>query len=149
MVARRYARTARSYLQFSFVNNKPWRRRGSDFNEGINNPGCGREARLAEGTPVERDNGKGYGGGVAGERCGMKQNSCGGRVVWQESRENGRSVSRFYDAASPARLGKRETSGISRTASAGFNFAAGNWHRIYAFLRSTRYITRRSALRSL
>lgn len=25
------------YLQFSFVNNKPWRRRGSDFNEGINN----------------------------------------------------------------------------------------------------------------
>lgn len=26
------------YLQFSFVNNKPWRRRGSDFNEGINNP---------------------------------------------------------------------------------------------------------------
>lgn len=36
----------RSYLQFSFVNNKPWRRRGSDFNEGINNPGCVRwEAR--------------------------------------------------------------------------------------------------------
>jgi len=31
-------RTARSYLQFSFVNNKSWRRRGSDFNEGINNP---------------------------------------------------------------------------------------------------------------
>lgn len=37
----------RSYLQFSFVNNKPWRRRGSDFNEGINNPGrVRREVRL-------------------------------------------------------------------------------------------------------
>lgn len=48
------------YLQFSFVNNKPWRRRGSDFNEGINNPaergrrpaggrgaGCRREGGLA------------------------------------------------------------------------------------------------------
>lgn len=42
----------RSYLQFSFVNNKPWPRRGSDFNEGINNPGCargGREGGVAEG----------------------------------------------------------------------------------------------------
>lgn len=44
MVARRYASSPPTfppfralYLQFSFVNNKPWRRRGSDFNEGINN----------------------------------------------------------------------------------------------------------------
>lgn len=119
------ARTARSYLQFSFVNNKPWRRRGSDFNEGINNPGCGREARLAEGTAVERDNGKRY--TAAGERAESEAKFVAG-VAWQESRDRDRSVSRFYDAGSP-RLGKRarargracETLGISRAESPGFN----------------------------
>lgn len=78
VVARRYARTARSYLQFSFVNNKPWRRRGSDFNEGINNPGCGREARLAEGTVTERGNGKGYSGEREGRKAGVS--------VWSEAK---------------------------------------------------------------
>lgn len=62
MVVRRYARPfspsslppSALYLQFSFVNNKPWRRRGSDFNEGINNPIEGYGLRVGNGGSEQR-----------------------------------------------------------------------------------------------
>lgn len=87
---------ARSYLQFSFVNNKPWRRRGLDFNEGINNPGCAAGSEIGT-WRGRRGGGREYTAGVSEIRAG------------RNSRRKVPIVRlRFYDAKlSRARLEKR------------------------------------------